>query len=165
MGRPQQSIVWFLAEGDVVRLSLNSSRQKTDNLARNPACSLLITDPKNSYRYLELRGRAKLEPDPDYTFADKVGAKYDSDLRQNDLPGDKRVVVTIVVDRARGYPCDRSCTGFVPSSARFSSIGLAWPPWRPTPPLDPGASHLARRPGRLGPRTDARTAGPGLVLP
>jgi PPOX class probable F420-dependent enzyme len=103
-GGPQQSIVWFLAEGDVVRLSLNSSRLKTDNLARNPNCGLLITDPENSYRYLELRGRAELEPDPDYVFADKVGAKYGSDLRKNDLPGDKRVVATIVVDRARGYP-------------------------------------------------------------
>jgi PPOX class probable F420-dependent enzyme len=103
-GGPHQSIVWFLAEGDVVRLSLNSTRLKTDNLARNPNCSLLITDPENSYRYLELRGRAELEPDPDYVFADKVGAKYGSDLRQNDNPGDKRVVATIVVDRARGYP-------------------------------------------------------------
>jgi PPOX class probable F420-dependent enzyme len=103
-GGPHQSIVWFLADGDAVKLSLNTSRLKTDNLARNPNCSLLITDPKNSYRYLELRGKARLEPDPDYAFADKVGTKYGSDLRQNDLPGDKRVVVTILVERARGYP-------------------------------------------------------------
>jgi PPOX class probable F420-dependent enzyme len=103
-GGPHQSIVWFLAEGDVVKLSLNSSRQKTDNLLRNPACSLLITDPKNSYRYLELRGQAKIEPDPDYAFADKVGAKYGADIRDNDLAGDKRFAVTVQVDRARGYP-------------------------------------------------------------
>jgi PPOX class probable F420-dependent enzyme len=103
-GGPHQSIVWFLAEGDVVKLSLNSSRQKTDNLLRNPACSILITDPKNSYRYLELRGQAKVEPDPDYTFADKVGAKYSANLRDLDRPGDKRFVVTILADRARGYP-------------------------------------------------------------
>jgi PPOX class probable F420-dependent enzyme len=103
-GGPHQSIVWFLADGDDVKLSLNSSRLKTDNLARNPACSLLITDPKNSYRYLELRGKATLQPDPDYTFADKVGNKYGSNLRDHDRPGDKRVVVTINVDRARGYP-------------------------------------------------------------
>jgi PPOX class probable F420-dependent enzyme len=105
-GGPQQSIVWFLAEGDVVKMSLNTSRLKTDNLARNPLCSLMIPDPKNDYRYLELRGKAQLEPDPDYTFADKVGAKYGADLRQNDQPGDKRVVATILVDRARGYPSD-----------------------------------------------------------
>ncbi len=105
-GGPQQSIVWFLAEGDEVKLSLNTSRLKTDNLARNPYCGLLITDPKTGYRYLELRGKATLEPDPDYTFADKVGAKYNANLRDNDRPGDKRVVVTIEIDRARGYPSD-----------------------------------------------------------
>ena len=103
-GGPHQSIVWFLAEHDVVRLSLNSARQKTDNLLRNPACSLLITDPKNSYRYLELRGQAKVEPDPDYTFASKLGAKYNANLRDNDRPGDKRFVVTIMYERARGWP-------------------------------------------------------------
>ncbi len=103
-GGPHQSIVWFLAEGDVVKLSLNSSRQKTDNLLRNPACSLLITDPKDTYRYLELRGQAKIEPDPDYTFADKVGAKYGANLRDHDLAGDKRFVITVLADRARGYP-------------------------------------------------------------
>ncbi|MGH9105811.1 MAG: PPOX class F420-dependent oxidoreductase [Acidimicrobiales bacterium] len=101
-GRPQQSTVWFLAEGDEVRLSLNDSRQKTINLQHNPAVSVLVTDPTTNYRYLELRGRAKVEPDPDYVFADKVGAKYGADLRQHDRPGEHRVVVTIAAERARG---------------------------------------------------------------
>ena len=43
-GRPQMSEVWFLAEGDTVSISLNSSRQKMKNLLRNPACSVLILD-------------------------------------------------------------------------------------------------------------------------
>jgi PPOX class probable F420-dependent enzyme len=94
-GRPQLSEVWFLAEGDTVAISLNSSRQKTKNLSRNPACSVLILDLANPYRYLELRGDAEISPDPDYVFADKVGAKYGSDLRAHDQPGASRVVVTI----------------------------------------------------------------------
>ena len=93
-GRPQLSEVWFLAEGDTVKLSLNTSRQKVKNLQANPKVSLLIFgDPP--YRYIELRGDAEITPDDDYVFADKVGAKYDSDLRTRDNPGDKRVVVTI----------------------------------------------------------------------
>ncbi|HXR22591.1 MAG TPA: PPOX class F420-dependent oxidoreductase, partial [Acidimicrobiales bacterium] len=75
-GRPQQSILWFLAEGDTVRLSLASSRQKTVNLRRHPSCSLLIPDPAISQRYLEIRGDAKIEADSDYAFAGKLGAKY-----------------------------------------------------------------------------------------
>jgi nitroimidazol reductase NimA-like FMN-containing flavoprotein (pyridoxamine 5'-phosphate oxidase superfamily) len=37
-GRPQLSEIWFLAEDGTIRLSLNTSRQKTKNLRRNPAC-------------------------------------------------------------------------------------------------------------------------------
>jgi len=95
-GRPQLSGIWFLAEGDTVSLSLNTARQKVKNLQANPAVSLLILDPSNPYRYVELRGDAEITPDPDYVFADKVGAKYGgADLRERDNPGDSRVVVTI----------------------------------------------------------------------
>jgi PPOX class probable F420-dependent enzyme len=97
-GRPQLSGVWFLAEGDTVKLSLNTSRQKVKNLRANPKCSLIIFgDPP--YRYIELRGDAEIAPDDDYSFADKVGAKYGADLRTRDNPGDKRVVVTIRPER------------------------------------------------------------------
>ena len=98
-GRPQLSEVWFLADGDTVRISLNSSRQKVLNLQRRPACSLLILDLANPYRYLEIRGDAVLERDDDYAFADRVGAKYQADLREHDRPGDYRLIVTIKPSR------------------------------------------------------------------
>ena len=99
-GRPQLSAIWFLAEGDTVKLSLNTERQKVKNLQANPGCSLLIVDPATPYRYLELRGDAEISPDPDYEFAGKVGAKYGgADLRDRDNPGDTRVVVTIIPSR------------------------------------------------------------------
>ena len=95
-GRPQLSAVWFLADDDGVRLSLNNSRQKTKNLTNNSAATLFILDTANPARYLELRGNATLTPDEDYAFADKVGAKYGGvDLRSMDQPGQSRVVVTI----------------------------------------------------------------------
>jgi PPOX class probable F420-dependent enzyme len=95
-GRPQQSVVWFLAEGDTIKISLNDSRQKTKNLQRNPVVDLLILDQANNARYLEVRGDVTIEPDPDYAFADQVGAKYGgADLRAHDGPGHSRVVVTI----------------------------------------------------------------------
>ena len=94
-GRPQLSAVWFLAEDDVLRVSLNANRQKTKNLGVNPATNLFILDAANPLRYLEIRGDAQIEPDPAYSFAAKVGAKYGADLRQMDSPGDSRVVVTI----------------------------------------------------------------------
>ena len=103
-GRPQLSGVWFLAEDDTIRFSLNTARQKAKNLQVNPKASVLIFDPTNPYRYLEVRGDAEVEPDPDYTFADKVGAKYNADLRDRDKPGDTRVVITIHPARVVVWP-------------------------------------------------------------
>jgi PPOX class probable F420-dependent enzyme len=94
-GRPQLSEVWFLSDGDTVSLSLNDSRQKTKNLKANPAANLFLLDLAAPYRYLEIRGDAEVTPDDDYSFADRVGAKYGADLRTRDRPGQARVKVTI----------------------------------------------------------------------
>jgi PPOX class probable F420-dependent enzyme len=94
-GRPQLSEVWFLAEDGDLKLSLNTVRQKVRNLQRQPACTLFLLDLSNPYRYLEVRGDAELVPDDDYAFADRVGAKYGTDLRTMDQPGEQRVVVTV----------------------------------------------------------------------
>jgi PPOX class probable F420-dependent enzyme len=100
-GYPQLSEVWFLAQDDQVALSLNTSRQKVRNLETEPACTLLILDVANPYRYVEIRGTAVVEPDDDFEFARQVGAKYDADLREHDVPGDRRVMVRIVPVRVR----------------------------------------------------------------
>lgn len=95
-GRPQVSALWFLAEGDTIRLSLNTTRQKTKNLMARPGVTLFILDVANPARYLEIRGDAGVAPDDDYEFADRLGAKYGgADLRNMDRPGESRVVVTI----------------------------------------------------------------------
>ena len=94
-GRPQLTEVWFLADGETVALSLNTSRQKTKNLMANPAASLFLLDLANAYRYVELRGDAEISADDDYTFADQLGAKYHANLRDRDQPGDSRVRVII----------------------------------------------------------------------
>lgn len=102
-GTPQLSTVWFLAEGDAVLISLNTTRHKTVNLRRNPACSVLIPDAANPYRYLEIRGRAEITPDDDYVVADRVGAKYGANLRDMDHEGETRVAVTVVPSRVRAW--------------------------------------------------------------
>jgi PPOX class probable F420-dependent enzyme len=92
-GRPQQTEVWFLAEGDTIAVSLNTTRQKVRNLRRNPACGLFILDLANPLRYLEVRGDARLVPDDDYEFAARVGAKYGADIRTFDPPDQTRVAM------------------------------------------------------------------------
>jgi PPOX class probable F420-dependent enzyme len=102
-GRPQMSTVCFLASEDgTVRLSLNATRQKSQNMVANPMVALHILDTDEPSRYLELRGHATVEPDDDYAFADRLGAKYGGlDLRDMDRPGEDRTVVTVIVTRVR----------------------------------------------------------------
>jgi PPOX class probable F420-dependent enzyme len=105
-GLPQLTEVWFLHDEGELKLSLNTSRLKTRNLQKRPQCSLLLLDLQNPYRYLEVRGNARIENDEDYEFARKLGAKYDADLSVHDQPGDSRVVVTI--EPANVYAVDMS---------------------------------------------------------
>ncbi|HEY7484283.1 MAG TPA: PPOX class F420-dependent oxidoreductase [Streptosporangiaceae bacterium] len=106
-GRPQVSAVWFLAEDGVPRISLNTTRKKVRNLRRNPACTLYILDLANPLRYLEIRGDAEIEPDDDYAFADRMGAKYGADVRSIDGPGASRVVVSVRPNRVNAIDLSR----------------------------------------------------------
>ena len=93
-GLPQLTEVWFIHDGGELRLSLNGERFKTANLKARGACSLLILDLANPYRYLEVRGTARVDED-DGSLAGKVGQKYNADLTAYDQPGEVRYAVTI----------------------------------------------------------------------
>jgi PPOX class probable F420-dependent enzyme len=107
-GFPQVTEIWFLHDEGELKLSLNSARLKTRNLERDPHCTLFLLDVANPYRYLEVRGNARVKPDDDYAFARKFGAKYNADLSVHDKPGESRVEVIIepvnvyAVDMSRG---------------------------------------------------------------
>jgi PPOX class probable F420-dependent enzyme len=94
-GHPQVTALWFLADNGLVKLSLNTKRQKTKNLRKRPECTFFILDRANPYRTLEIRAHAEISPDDDYAFAAKLGQKYGADLRTMDGPGESRVVVTL----------------------------------------------------------------------
>ena len=94
-GRPQLSAVWFVAEANTIKISVNTSRKKVRNLRANPAVGFFILDPHAPTRYLEIRGDAEITDDPDYRFADQVGQKYRTDLRAFDGDNPQRVIVSI----------------------------------------------------------------------
>jgi len=101
-GLPQLTEVWFLHDEGEIRLSLHRARHKTQNLEQRPQCSVLLLDLENPYRYLEVRGRARVETDTDYTFAARLGAKYGADLAALDGADRGRTVVTIEPEKI--YP-------------------------------------------------------------
>ena len=58
-GSIQQTVVWFLLDGDDLRFSLSAASVKAANLRRNPMITLTVED---GTRYLTLSGTAMVEP-------------------------------------------------------------------------------------------------------
>lgn len=102
-GTVQVNPMWFDYEDDTLRFTHTTKRAKFRNLQRNPAMTLLVTDPDKPQRYLELRGRlAEVIPDPDADYFVHLGRRYGDDDTQP--PPDKadRVVLVMSVDRVSG---------------------------------------------------------------
>ncbi len=55
-GQPQTTLIWFEFDGEKVRFTTSRGTQKEKNILLDPRVSLLVRDPENPYRYLEIRG-------------------------------------------------------------------------------------------------------------
>jgi PPOX class probable F420-dependent enzyme len=56
-GQPQSTVVWVDYDGEHVRFNTARGRQKEKNVARNPRVTVILVDPQDPYRWLEVRGR------------------------------------------------------------------------------------------------------------
>jgi PPOX class probable F420-dependent enzyme len=59
-GQPQSSLVWVDFDGECARVNTTFERQKGRNLRRDPKVSLLVVDPDNTARFIQVRGDAEL---------------------------------------------------------------------------------------------------------
>ncbi|MEV4352939.1 PPOX class F420-dependent oxidoreductase [Nonomuraea sp. NPDC004186] len=97
-GGPQSTVVWVRTDGDDVLFSTVRGRRKPRNFERDPRASLLVIDPDNPYRYVEVRGRVTITSDPEGTLIQELSHKYRG-LPWEDKPGVERVIVRISPDR------------------------------------------------------------------
>ena len=56
-GTPQVTPVWFNMDGNYILLNSATGRLKDKNMRNRPNVALCIADPKNPYRYLQIRGK------------------------------------------------------------------------------------------------------------
>jgi PPOX class probable F420-dependent enzyme len=75
-GQPQSSLVWVDFDGACARVNTTLERHKGRNLLANPKVSLLVVDPGNPGRYLQLRGDAELVTDDALAHLDALTRKY-----------------------------------------------------------------------------------------
>ena len=75
-GRPQSSLVWVDYDGECARVNTTRERLKGRNIAADPRVSLLVVDPDNTARYLQVRGEAQLVEEGALEHLDELTRRY-----------------------------------------------------------------------------------------
>lgn len=96
-GSPQVTPVWVDFDGKHIIINSARGRQKDENMKRNPSVSLAMSDPKNPYRYLEVRGNVvEITEEGASEHIDKMARKYlGAERYTNRQPGEVRVIYKI----------------------------------------------------------------------
>jgi PPOX class probable F420-dependent enzyme len=82
-GQPQMSIVWVDYDGECVLINTTLERQKGKNMQTNPKVNILLIDPKNGSRFLEIRGEvAEYTQSGAIPHADKQASSYSKDKKK-----------------------------------------------------------------------------------
>jgi PPOX class probable F420-dependent enzyme len=77
-GQPQSSLVWCDFDGEYVCVNTSRERQKGRNMMANPKVSLLIVDPENTGRFMQIRGEVELIEEGALEHLDAITRKYTS---------------------------------------------------------------------------------------
>ncbi len=94
-GAPQASVVWVKTDGDDILFSTVKGRRKHKNFERDPRVSIVVVDPANPYRYVEVRGSVTLTDDPPGALIQELSYKYEGKPFQEPHPDNERVIVRI----------------------------------------------------------------------
>lgn len=111
-GRPQQSVIFFLAEGDRFTMSVTDTRAKTKNLQRDPRAALYVPGD-DVFTWVGFDGHVDLSPvaaSPDDAVVDRLveyyrsanGEHEDWDEYRRSMVDDRRLVATFIATSATG---------------------------------------------------------------
>ena len=76
-GTPQSSVVWVDYDGCYLTLNTALERRKTRNMQADPRVTVLVVDPANSSRWIEVRGRVvEITAEGAEAHADLLTARY-----------------------------------------------------------------------------------------
>ena len=111
-GRPQQSVIFYLLDGDRFTISLTATRAKTKNLRRDPRAALFVPSD-DVFVWAGFDGRVELTAvaaDPHDAVVDQLvqyyrrgnGEHEDWDAYRRSMVEDQRLVCTFVATSATG---------------------------------------------------------------
>jgi PPOX class probable F420-dependent enzyme len=78
-GQPESSLVWVDVDDEgCARVNTTLERRKGRNLVANPKVSLLLVDPDNTARFMQIRGDAELVTEGALEHLDALTRAYTS---------------------------------------------------------------------------------------
>lgn len=97
-GSPQVTPVWFNTDGTHILVNTAVGRAKERNMRARPQVALAIIDPKNPFRYLQIRGRVvEITTDGADAHIDILAGKYTGTAQYKWRgPGEQRVTCKII---------------------------------------------------------------------
>ena len=98
-GSPQATPVWFDMEGETLCFNTARGRVKDRNLTARPQVAIVIVDPDNPYRYLQLRGHVQgSTTDGAREHIDRLAKKYLGTPSYDNFQGETRVTYCIQIE-------------------------------------------------------------------
>ena len=95
-GLPSTNPVGYVWDGECVRISTIKGRVKYRSLLADPRVAFCVTDKDDHMVYVELRGHASIEEDPDKAFLKSTFVRAGMEPPESlDTPGTERVIVRI----------------------------------------------------------------------
>jgi PPOX class probable F420-dependent enzyme len=102
-GKPQVNPVWFIADAELVYLSVKPETAKYRNVRANPAVAMAISDPANPRRFVEIRGEVfSFELYETLEWVNMLSQIYTGADFTGGVDGEARYKVTIRVDSWTG---------------------------------------------------------------
>lgn len=97
-GSPQVTPVWFNTDGTHILINSATGRLKDRNMRNRPQVALAIADPKDPYRYVQIRGQVvETTTKGAIEHIDQLAGKYTGTAKyQNLVPGQDRVIYKIL---------------------------------------------------------------------
>ena len=99
-GSPQVTPIWFGWDGTHIILNTARGRVKDRVMKRGGQVALLIVDPADPYRYVQIRGRVVVETEEGaYDTICDLRLKYRGDRDYPKNPGEVRVTYKVLPDK------------------------------------------------------------------
>jgi PPOX class probable F420-dependent enzyme len=109
-GSPHQTAIWYLLDGDVLKVSITDGRAKYKHVMRDPRVSLAVASTAIPYKEVVFEGRAVIEREGGHELFRRLAIHYYGEVDGNayadysrDVAKDNRLVLSLQPDRVMSW--------------------------------------------------------------